>query len=180
MILGKRVRLRAIEVGDLSRFVAWLNDPPVIENLVMRVPLSLAQETGWFEAMKKRPPEEHPMVIEINQPEGWKPIGNIGLHEIDWINRHTELGIFIGEKQHWNQGYGRDAIRLVLRYGFQSLNLNRIYLRVFETNPRGIHSYENAGFKLEGRLREDIFLNGKYRDTLIMSVLRSEWQDVEV
>ena len=138
------VRLRAIEKEDLPRFVAWLNDPEVIENLVLRVPLSLAQETGWFEAMKKRPPEEHPMVIEINQPEGWKPIGNIGLHEIDWINRHTELGIFIGEKQHWNQGY------------------------------------ENAGFKLEGRLREDIFLNGKYRDTLIMSVLRSEWQDVEV
>ncbi len=180
MILGKRVRLRAIEEADLPRFTAWLNDPEVIENLTLQVPLSMAREMDWFENMKRRPAEEHPMVIEANLPEGWTPLGNIGLHSIDWVNRNSEVGIFIGEKRCWNQGFGRDAMRLMLRHAFNNLNLNRIYLRVFEFNLRAIHSYENAGFKLEGRLRQDRFMNGEYCDTLIMGVLRSEWQDVEV
>jgi RimJ/RimL family protein N-acetyltransferase len=85
------------------------------------------------------------------------------------------VGIFIGDKDYWNQGYGSDAMQLLLKYGFNSLNLNRIYLHVFDTNPRAIRAYEKVGFVLEGRLRQDIFLNGSYVDVLMMSVLRSEW-----
>ena len=85
------------------------------------------------------------------------------------------MGIFSGDKDYWNQGYGSDAMRLLLKYGFNSLNLNRIYLHVFDTNPRAIRAYEKVGFVHEGRLRQDIFLNGSYVDVLMMSVLRSEW-----
>ena len=104
------------------------------------------------------------------------PIGNVGFHVIDWVGRSTELGIFIGEKTSWNQGYGREAIELLLDYGFNTLNLNRIFLRVDETNPGGIHCYEHAGFIHEGRLRQAKFEDGQYIDLLLMSVLRSEWQ----
>jgi RimJ/RimL family protein N-acetyltransferase len=176
MLFGKRLRLRGIEKEDLPRFVAWLNDPEVTRHLPFRTPLSLVQEEKWYEMILQKHTAEQPMVIERDAPEGWAPIGNISFLAIDWINRCTELGIYIGEKAYWDQGYGREAIQLMLQFGFNGLNLNRIYLRVDETNIRGIHSYEHAGFVHEGRQRQAIFEDGQYIDLLLMSVLRSEWQ----
>ena len=176
MLIGKRVRLRAIEREDLPRFVAWLNDPDVARHVVFHAPMSLQQEEKWYEKILQQHTAEQPLVIERDAPEGWTPIGNLGFHTIDWINRCTELGIFIGEKLLWNQGYGGEAIQLMLQFGFDSLNLNRIFLRVDETNPGGIHCYEHAGFIHEGRLRQAKFEDGQYIDHLLMSVLRSEWQ----
>ncbi len=123
------------------------------------------------------PPEERPLTIEVKTPTGWRAIGNIGLSNINWHDRSAEVGIFIGEKQFWNQGYGREAMQLMLRHAFNTLNLNRVSLHVYETNPRGIRSYEHAGFVHEGRLRQGRYQDGKYIDVLLMSVLRSEWQD---
>lgn len=180
MIIDTRLRLRAIEQSDLPQFVKWLNDPEVIEHLLMVTPLSMAQEEQWFENLLKKPAEECPLGIEIPDERGWLLIGNLAFMNLDWRNRQAEVGIFIGNKQYWGRGFGRDALRLMLRHGFNHLNLNRIYLRVNETNLRGIKSYENAGFVLEGRLRESCFQNGRYINMLIMSVLRSEWRDVEV
>jgi diamine N-acetyltransferase len=175
MILGERVRLRAIERDDLPRFVAWLNDPEVLRGLLLAIPLSLPQEEQWFSRMLEQPTEEHPLVIEVNTPEGWTAIGNIAFHAVNWIERSAEVGIFIGEKSLWNQGYGREAMKLMLRHGFNTLNLNRIFLRVYASNPRAVKSYEYAGFVHEGRLRQAHFQDGQYVDVLIMSVLRSEW-----
>jgi RimJ/RimL family protein N-acetyltransferase len=91
----------------------------------------------------------------------------------------AELGIHIGEKKYWNQGYGTKAIQLLLRHGFESLNLHRLWLRVFETNQGAIRSYEKAGFTLEGKFREAQYLEGKYVNVMIMSVLSSEWQTIK-
>ena len=179
MLYGKRIRLRAIEKEDLPRFVIWLNDPEVRRNLQLFQPLSLAQEEEWFKEILQRPVEEQPLVIEIKTAEGWQAAGNVGLFSIRNADRAAEIGIFIGEKTFWGQGYGTESMRLMLQYGFKELNLNRIYLRVYETNLRGISSYEKAGFKQEGRLRQDRFMDGKYIDVLLMSVLRSEWKEVE-
>jgi len=176
MILGERVRLRAMEREDLPRFVLWLNDPEVRQGILIAIPLSMSQEEQWFSHMLERPSEEQPLVIEIKTPEGWKAIGNISFHTVDWRERSTEVGIVIGEKSFWNQGYGRDAMQLMLRHGFNNLNLNRIFLRVYASNPRAIRSYEKAGFVHEGRLRQAHFQDGQYVDVLIMSVVRSEWQ----
>ncbi len=177
MILGDRVRLRGIERSDLPRCVTWLNDAEVRQHLLVYLPLSMADEEVWFEQMSKRPAEEHPLVIEIKAAEGWTPIGNTSFHSINWRDRSAEFGIFIGEKRFWNQGYGSEATRLMLRHGFNNLNLYRIYLHVYETNPRAIRSYERAGFVLEGRLRHDRFLDGRYIDVLLMAVLQPEWQE---
>ena len=83
----------------------------------------------------------------------------------------------IGAKQHWDQGYGSEALGLMVQHGFGTLNLNRISLRVFADNPRAMRSYEKAGFVQEGRLREAHYHDGAYVDVLVMSMLRSEWQD---
>ena len=176
MLIGKRLRLRAIEKEDLPRFVAWLNDPEVARHLSFLTPMSLRQEEKWYERILQQDSADQPLVIERDSPQGWTPIGNISFTTIDWVNRCAELGIFIGEKASWNQGYGREAIEMLLQYGFNTLNLNRIFLRVDETNPGAIRCYEHAGFILEGRLRQAKFEDGHYIDHLLMSVLRSEWQ----
>jgi diamine N-acetyltransferase len=177
MIYGEGVRLRAPERRDIPRFVAWLNDPDVRAGLLVALPFSHADEEAWFENMLKRPIEQHPLVIEIPQGEEWISIGNCGFDTIDWRCRAAEVGIFIGEKSMWNQGYGTKVMRLLLRHGFTTLNLNRIALEVYENNPRALRSYEKAGFVHEGRKRQAMYKEGKYIDILLMSVLRSEWQE---
>jgi RimJ/RimL family protein N-acetyltransferase len=175
MIIGDGIRLRAIERSDLPLFVNWLNDHDVRRFLTIYFPMSMAFEEKWFESMISKAPEEQPLVIEVITEEGWKPIGNIGLMNVCNIDRDAELGIFIGEKSEWGKGFGRNAIKLMLRYAFQTLNLNRIYLKVFENNLRGIKSYRASGFIEEGRMRQAKFSEGAYLDVVLMSVLRSEW-----
>jgi diamine N-acetyltransferase len=177
MLTGEKIRLRAAEREDLPRFVAWLNDPEVRQGLSLYQPISLVFEEGWFENMIKRPIEEQPLVIEIKSQTGWTPIGNLGLMNLNWHDRSAEVGIFIGEKQYWNQGYGRMAMELLLDHAFLSINLHRIQLRVFETNPRAIRSYEKTGFQHEGRMRSALYQNGSYIDVLLMSVLQPEWAE---
>ncbi len=175
MIYGQRIRLRPPERDDLPRFVRWFNDPEVRQGLTMVFGMSLAEEERWFERVLQRPQEERPMVIEVRQGETWTPIGNCTFHNVDWRNRKAEIGIAIGEKAFWNQGYGTEAVRLLLQFGFQTLNLHRIMLRVYAYNRRAIRCYEKAGFVLEGRLRQARYFQGAYHDELIMSVLRDEW-----
>ena len=177
MIFGERIRLRAINQDDLPIFVEWLNDPEIIRGLMVMLPFSLDDETAWYAEVRKKPQEEKPLAIEILTEGGWELIGNCGLFGIDWRTRQAEFGIVIGAKQHWDQGYGTEALGLMVRHGFGTLNLNRISLRVFADNPRAIRSYEKAGFVHEGRLREGHYHDGVYVDVLVMSMLRSDWQD---
>jgi RimJ/RimL family protein N-acetyltransferase len=180
MIIGDQIRLRAIEKEDLPSFVKWLNDPEVRQGLSLIMPLSLAEEEDWFAGVLKQSPFERPLAIEIQpdpKKEYWVFVGNCGFINIDWQNRLAEIGIHIGEKEYWNQGYGRKAMRLMLKHGFENLNLHRLWLQVFENNQRAIRSYEKAGFTLEGKFREAKYLEGKYLDVMIMSMLHSEWQD---
>ncbi len=177
MIYAERIRFRAPDHQDLPLFITWLNDPEVRAGLLMYLPFSMADEEQWFEGMLKRPPQEHPFVIEVHEAENWKPVGNCGFHNLDWRCRSAEVGIMIGEKPYWNRGYGTEAMRLLLKHGFDTLNLNRIYLDVYQNNPRAIRAYEKAGFVHEGIKRQAAYKNGQYIDILLMSVLRSEWQE---
>lgn len=81
----------------------------------------------------------------------------------------------LGEKAWWNKGYGTEAMRLMLRHGFETLNLHRIWLQVYANNQRGLRAYEKAGFQHEGIYREGHYQAGKYHDVFLMSVLRQEW-----
>ncbi len=176
MLYGTMTRLRALEREDIPRFVKWFNDPEVREHLAMYRPLSLAQEEKWFERHAEWNPAEQ--IFAIETLEGVH-IGNVGLHKLDWKDRHTELGIVIGEKKYWDQGYGTDAILTLLAYAFETLNLHRVFLRVDADNLRGVRCYEKCGFQREGTLREIVFRDGGYRDQYLMSILCSEWEAIE-
>jgi RimJ/RimL family protein N-acetyltransferase len=175
LIEGERIRLRAIERSDLAQFVRWLNDSDVRAGLDIFLPFSLDEEERWYERMLETPADEHPLAIEARDGDAWRSIGDCGFHSIDWRSRSAETGIVIGDKNYWNQGYGTDAMQLLLKHGFDTLNLNRIYLRVFSNNARAIRCYEKAGFVQEGRFRQAHYQDGEYQDVLVMSVLRSEW-----
>lgn len=175
MFYGKRIRLRRDERGDLPDFVCWLNDPQVRRFISLNLPISQSNEDGWFEAMLKRPPEEQPFAIEIRDQDAWRLVGNCGFFGIDRTVHSAEVGILIGDKECWNQGYGTEVMRLLLWIGFQTMNLNRIFLRVDRANKGGIRAYEKAGFIHEGFFRQGTYRNGCYEDLLFMSVLRSEW-----
>lgn len=178
IIYGKRVRLRGAERSDLEKFVTWINDPEVTAGLTLFLPMSTVDEEKWFEHAMQRPQEEKPLVIDMKDGTDWRLIGNSSFFEFDWVARSAEVGIMIGDKTVWNQGYGSEVMRLLLRHGFGTLNLNRIYLRVYAENKRAIRTYEKVGFVHEGRMRQAVFKNGCYSDVLYMSVLREEWDAV--
>ena len=173
MIYGKQTRLRRIERQDIPTFVRWFSDPEVREFLVINRPISTAEEEKWFE---RKLEEEGSEIFAIETTDGTH-IGNIELFSVDERNRHAELGVVIGEKAYWGQGYGSDAICTLLRFGFEEMNLHRIYLRVYEDNARGIRAYEKCGFCQEGRLREANFRQGRYHDELVMGILSHEFAE---
>lgn len=179
MIIGEGIRLRGLDREDLPQFVTWLNDPEVRRFLSLYAPLSNAQEDKWFENLSNLSTAEQPLVIQMLENENWVTVGNISFLNVDQQSRNAELGLFIGAKDHWDQGIGTKAISLMLDYGFFTLNFHRIYLRVKEENQRGIRCYEKVGFKHEGRMREAVYLDGKYIDMIWMGILRDEWRGID-
>jgi RimJ/RimL family protein N-acetyltransferase len=171
MILGTKTRLRALERVDLPHFVRWINDPEVRRFMVMRYPLSMAAEEQWWQSHLQR---ENDYIFAIEAGDGTY-IGNIGLHDIQRENRQAMLGIIIGEKAYWDQGYGSDAIRALLGWAFGYLNLNRVYLTAYAYNERAIRCYRKCGFQHEGTLRQARYSDGQYFDEWMMGILRDEF-----
>jgi RimJ/RimL family protein N-acetyltransferase len=178
-MLGQRIRLRSVEHEDVPRFVKWFADEETRSYLEQHLPVSLLLEEHWYER-NLLAGDEQAWAIEAQPPDmtmgPWDHIGACGFHKIDWRNRHGAAGIWIGAREYWGWGYGTDAMRTLSRWGFTTLNLNRIHLRVFADNARAIRCYQKVGFVEEGRLRQHDFRNGVYRDTLVMGLLRSEWE----
>ncbi len=110
--------------------------------------------------------------IEVDQ----RYVGGCGLINLDYLHRRAEIGIFVGDKALWGRGVGSEAMTLVIGYGFDYLNLHRIYLRVFAENARAIRVYEGLGFQHEGRFRDAEWRHGRWLDMLYMSILEPEWR----
>lgn len=170
MIQGERVVLRAIEREHLPNYVRWFADPAVLEYFGPVIPMSQALEEQWYENML----QDSSVCNFAIEFEG-QHIGGAGFCSIDGRNRSAEVGLFIGLPKLWGQGLGRDALQALLRYGFEQLNLQRIYLRVFSGSSRAIHVYETLGLVHEGRWRRAEFRHGRYHDLLWMSLLQEEW-----
>ncbi len=170
MIYGERIILRAIEREDLPDYVDWLNDPKVLEYFGSYLSLSLAQEEKWYEEMLQ---DQNTCAFAV-EFEG-RHVGGAGLNQIDGRNASAEIGLFIGLPELWDRGLGFDVLQTMLRFGFEQMNLHRIYLRVYAENERAIHLYEKVGFQHEGRWREAEFRHGHYHDLLWMSMVRDEW-----
>ena len=176
VIEGTLVDLRAQEMSDLERNQRWLNDREVTRFLGGRYQFSMLAEEKWMrERTGKVMAYGGDMGFAIETKDG-RHIGNTGLHQASSENRSADLGIMIGEKECWGRGYGTDALRTLVRFGFEEMNLNRIALDVYDFNERAIASYLKTGFVEEGRRRKDIYREGRYFDVVMMSVLRDDWE----
>jgi RimJ/RimL family protein N-acetyltransferase len=175
MIRGEAVYLRPAERDDIPIFVRWLNDAETSSYLSLRSPLSLPMEEGWFERAVAQQGKEgyHFVICRLDDDQ---PIGTIGLFAIDNVNGSAGMGITIGEKQLWGQGYGSDALNALLDFGFGQLRLERVWLDVYDFNTRARRSYEKCGFVLEGTQRHARYQQGRHIDVQLMSILRAEWQ----
>jgi len=175
MLFGEKVRLRAMEREDIATFVRWFNDPEVRQYLLMFAPMSKVAEERWFEAQLEKQ-DQYLFVIEARKDEDeWALIGNVDLSEVDLKNGSAKLGIVLGDKNYWGQGYGSDALRTMLRFAFDELNLHRVELDVYDFNSRARRSYEKVGFQLEGTRRQAVFRDGRYRDVHLLGILREEF-----
>jgi len=170
---GELVRLRALERDDVARMHGWFNDPEITRFLGYSFPFSVDTEMEWYNNLQD--PKTRDKVLGIVDRETGTHIGNVGLHNIDWVSAHAEVGITIGDKRYWSRGYGSDAMDVILSYAFSKMNLHRAYLRVYDFNVRAIRSYEKCGFVREGVQRDDYYCDGAYHDTVIMGILREEY-----
>jgi RimJ/RimL family protein N-acetyltransferase len=172
---GTLVRLRALEPEDAEHAFRWINDREVTQFLMARYPISLAGEKEWAAKSAVTNSFEDSRYIIEALDEG-VPIGVCGLHHVSPENRVADLGIMIGEKRFWSQGYGTDAMLTLMRLGFYQMNLHKITLGVFDINPRAKAVYRKVGFIEEGRGREEYYQDGRYFDVLRMGVLHREFE----
>jgi RimJ/RimL family protein N-acetyltransferase len=166
----KKVLLRPIKLTDASRFVKWFNDPEVHKFLARRK-LTLKEERAWIKSIPKVKDSLHFCIDTRDSLH----IGSVGLNNINRLDGYATFGIMIGDKHYWGQGYGREAMQLIIDYGFRHFKLHRIELEVYSYNLRGIKLYKRLGFKLEGRKRQRIKWGSRYYDALQMGLLRPEW-----
>jgi ribosomal-protein-alanine N-acetyltransferase len=173
-VQGSRVYLRPLEREDLNaRYLGWLNDPGVTRYLETGTFPTTARDLEKFydEVTGTR----NQVILAVAEKKSGQHIGNVKLGPIHWIHRCATFGIMIGDKKFWGRGWGLEATRLMLEYGFDRLNLRRIDLGVFAEHDAAVRCYEKAGFKVEGRLRESLFQDGTYKDRVLMGLLRSEY-----
>ncbi|MBL8795955.1 MAG: GNAT family N-acetyltransferase [Planctomycetia bacterium] len=173
-LIGEKVYLRPLDKADAARCVSWVNDPAVTRNLMVYRPLNLQAEEQFIERATQ---DEHSLILAIVVRANDLHIGNLSFENLDFRSRSAAFGIVIGEKAEWGKGYGTEATRLLLQHGFHTLNLNRVWLHVYEYNAAALRVYQKLGFQREGTLRQDTYRDGRYWDTIVMGLLRAEWEE---
>ena len=170
-LVGKKCYLSPIDINDAGKFTEWLNDLEVTQYLSAMYPraINAQNEKGFLEKLAK---EHNYSIIDIETNE---LIGSCGFIGLDHLNQTAEIGIFIGNKTHWNKGIGTEALILLLDYGFMALNLHNIQLRVYSFNERAIKSYKKIGFKTIGNRREALRRGNKLYDIIFMDILYDEF-----
>jgi RimJ/RimL family protein N-acetyltransferase len=170
MIAGEHVILRAFEREDAERCYRWMNDPSIVRTLKTRYPIAFQNEIEWLDrAMHSVSTERH---FAIERKDDRTHIGNASIHDIDWVCRTGMFGLFIGEPSAWNRGFGGDAVRTLVRFAFDEMNLQKLRIHVFEYNERAKHVLETQSFVQEGRLRREFYREGSYHDILVYSTFR--------
>lgn len=173
-VVLKEVYLRALEKADLPSLVKWINDSEVTRLLFMGDrPATVDRLAEQWEAEQKGGRD---IPFAVCSRKGDALLGTTGLYMINWIMRTAEFRVFLGEKRYWNRGIGTTLTKAMVVYGFDKLNLNRIYLGVNSDNTGGVKAYEKAGFKREGVLREEQYRNFRYYDVIRMGLLRREYE----
>lgn len=162
-----KITYRPIRSKDIPLRVKWYKNPKVAKYLgeQVRFGTTLKDQKEWFEGYKKDK-ERQLFIIEADK----KPIGYVGLMEIRKIDRNAHIIIVIGEDGYRGKGIGKQALKFITDYGFKKLKLHKIYLHVYSPNIAAIKCYQGSGFKKEATLKEQAFIDNKFRDEIVMSL----------
>ena len=162
------IYLRLMTYEDTDRIIGWRNSDGVRGHFIYREPFTREGHESWIRNMVETGKAVQMMICDIH---GDEPLGSVYIRDIDRKHRKAEYGIFIGVESARGRGIGTAAAELMLEYGFREEGLHRVYLRALADNARAIRSYEKAGFVREGLLREDVCIDGEFRDIVWMAAL---------
>jgi ribosomal-protein-alanine N-acetyltransferase len=173
-LVGERVYLRALSLSDLEgSYVSWLNDPDVCRSNSHHVFPYTAAEAETF--IRHAQTARDRIVLAVVDREKDLHIGNISLQKIDVISRSAEFAVLIGDRGYWGRGFATEAADLIVRHGFEALNLHRIHCGTFATNQGMCRLAATLGFKEEGRRREAFFKDGEFLDILEFGLLKADY-----
>ena len=171
-IEGERIYLSPMCIEDAEKYTKWMNDFKVTDKINASTNVVTKEsEKEWIEKNSRIGNYQFAIVKQEND----ELIGNCSLFDIDFINQIGTVGIFIGEEENRNKGYGTEALKLLIDYGFNHLNLNNIMLTVYSFNENAIACYKKVGFKEIGRRREAYFKNNERYDKMFMDIIRKEY-----
>ena len=178
MLRGELVWLRASERSDFMEDPAPVNDPEIGHMMGLKMPVGIDGAAEFAQ-----------MVLSQHGKTLWsfavcplgdqRAIGNVSLRNIDRENGSAELAVVMTDRAYIGRGYGTDAVNCIVDFGFGELRLERIYLQVFDYNPRAKRSYQKSGFQTDATLRHARFHRGQHHDVDVMSILRDEWLALE-
>lgn len=169
-IAGERIYLSPIVNGDAAKFAEWLSDIEITKYLSLAGKIMTVDEE--YNALQVLAADN----LAIVANDGDVLLGICGFIDINLTQRYAEIGIFIGEKNYLGRGFGTEALRLLMEFGFNVRNLHSIRLRVRSFNERAIRCYEKCGFKTVGRYREAGRINGEYFDEILMDIVEEEYR----
>ncbi|MFW9844092.1 MAG: GNAT family N-acetyltransferase [Candidatus Thorarchaeota archaeon] len=172
MIEGKKVRLVVLEERHLDDIMKGFNNPEMRRFLGGFIPLTKEAEREWIQSQQKQMKNRIGFVFVIETLSDNRFIGTVSLNGIDWLSKSSGMGIAIHSPQDWEKGYGTEAMQLLIDFGWNHLNLQRIELSVHAFNERAKHVYEKLGFKLWGTAHRKYFIEGEYHDTHFMEIFR--------
>jgi RimJ/RimL family protein N-acetyltransferase len=176
MIRGSRVVLTGIDPSNAETVRGWINDPDINEwMLAGQIPLTRAAELAWYERCDAETAAGTGYQFEIHAAEDMRLLGVCGLVDVDRLDRHGELGIFIGDVAEHGRGFGRDAILTLLRFAFETLGLNTVRLRAIRGNDRAIGLYKSVGFSPVGAFRQGRYIRGRFHDVELLDITRAEF-----
>ena len=166
---SERLKLRPLKKSDSDLLYEWVKDRDLLIYNASYYPVSESDHQLRIEKMITKRSDLVIFVIELLDKQ--KVIGSCQLFNINWVHRNAELQILIGDRLHQSKGYGIEAVELLCDFGFEDLNLHRIYLQVFADNARAIEAYKKCGFSHEGTQQEAVFVDGQWKDVLNMGKL---------
>ena len=174
MVILENVGIRAIEIEDLPTIQIYRNDEGLRQYFREYREFSLTQIKEWYFNMIKDNRFEMFVIIDLDLNE---VVGVTGITCINWPNKHADVHFYIGKNSKWiDEKYSHTAIKLILNYGFKTLNLNKLWAEIYEIDTKKINFFKNKGFKTDATLREHYFHNGKYYSSHILSLLRKDYE----
>lgn len=168
---GRKVILRPIDMADTALIVKWRNSDSVRKNFIYRDLFTEETHINW---MNTKVASGEVVQFIIHDKEQKSDVGSVYLRDINPVHESAEFGIFIGEDSARGRGIGSEAASLICNYGFDSLKLHRISLRLLGNNAAARRSYEKVGFKHEGTFTDMVKLDGAFTDIEFMAIVKKE------